>query len=358
MRSVDLLEALGGLDESLPAAAETRSSARRPARKRMLALTAALLTRLSGMMTALAAENENVNHALYQLWPAMAQRLKPVKLSCEDEGLRMEVISGSVEENRANIFLSMQDLTGDRLGPDADLLDSAALQLPFDGSGTCRLVSYDPQTRTATFLLSITFHTAQLDGGKVTFRVQRFLANRSETAVNMTRYLAEEAVEIEGKPLPNLRGWGSTAESSEQLSPKKEQEAMQSLQVLKPQLDIPLTDGVTLTGIGWLDGVFRVQVRYTDILHTDNHGDLTLRGSDGSLCEAGMSLMDGQLRLQSVCWYDRPDRPDDSCEEYFFSELPKEWDGYQLMGYFTTAEPAVEGNWTVTFPLEELQTKP
>jgi len=47
--------------------------------------------------------------------------------------------------------------------------------------------------------------------------------------------------------------------------------------VLKPGDAIASpVDGVTLTGIGYVDGRLHVQAYYADILKTDNHGSISL----------------------------------------------------------------------------------
>ena len=40
---------------------------------------------------------------------------------------------------------------------------------------------------------------------------------------------------------------------------------------------INLKNGVTLTGYGIVDGKFHIQLRFDDILHTDNHGYVYLK---------------------------------------------------------------------------------
>ena len=64
--------------------------------------------------------------ALEVNFPGVADKLKPVNLSCEKQGIRMNVISALVEDDKSWVVYSLQDLEGDRIsrfaGMDVDLL--------------------------------------------------------------------------------------------------------------------------------------------------------------------------------------------------------------------------------------------
>ena len=67
----------------------------RPALVIVLALVLVLF-----IATAVAgATNEAFNAWLYQQWPELALKLMPVNLSCEDQGIRMEVISAVIQDS-------------------------------------------------------------------------------------------------------------------------------------------------------------------------------------------------------------------------------------------------------------------
>ena len=101
-------------------------------------------------------------------------------------------------------------------------------------------------------------------------------------------------------------------------------------------------DGVTLTGIGYVDGWLHVQVYYADILKTDNHGSISLVNR-----ETGEQIeCDG-----SAAFFD--DAGTGSYEDYVFTGIEADaLDTYALYGMFVTSAGPVGGNWSVTFPLE------
>lgn len=101
-------------------------------------------------------------------------------------------------------------------------------------------------------------------------------------------------------------------------------------------------NGVMLTGIGYVDGHLHVQIYYEDILKTDNHGMIALLNSQtGKMitCNGSISFFD--------------DAREGSYEDYIFTGIAADTLGdYALYGDFVTSSGSVEGNWSVTFPLE------
>ena len=295
--------------------------------------------------TALAAFNDDVNQLLYQIWPQAAQALKPVNLSCESQGIRMEVVSATLNGSETLVTLTMQDLEGDRVDATMDLFDSAILQLPYDGSGTCVQTGYDMETKTASFAVYMKFDMDKrpAENDKVSSRVSRFISNKKTQTVDLTPLIPGDITETESIPVPAIRGWAGSPASDRK---DDADEIARSLNVLntKNSLEIPVVDGVTLTGIGIVDGSLHVQIRYTDIRHTDNHGFLTLSDKSGKSYEDSRRLQE----IGHVSWYGENY---DSWEEYIFDEYPEDLSQIILQGEFTTADPAVEGDWYVTFPL-------
>jgi len=328
----------GGFDQRIDLAIRHltgKKAGKRIAYVRWTAVFAAALVLTLGMSTGLAALNEDANQLLYQIWPRAALALRPVNLSCESQGIRMEVVSASLAGSQSLITLTVQDLEGDRVDETMDLFDSAQLQLPYDGAGTCVQTGYDPETKTAAFAVSMDFKMDRpLENEKASFTVSRFLSHKREQTIDLTRFMAEGLSEQETMPLPALRGGAENIP--------------EEVRVLDTQnsLEIPLTEGVTFTGIGLVNGRLHVQIRYTDILHTDNHGFLTLKDKSEN------ALQEGDHGIGSVSWFGENH---DSWEEYMFDLPAMNPSQLLLTGDFVTASPAIEGDWRVTFPLSMIQ---
>lgn len=335
MRADPLMDAIGLIDD------RTVQSARRYRRRRWsrgwcAALAAAVLCMLLTVPTLAFAVTDPVYEALYLISPAAAQALRPVRMSCEDNGIRMEVISASIHGDNANIYISMQDLTGDRIDGTMDLYDSYRINRPFDGSATCQLVSYDAEQKAATFLICITRWGGQdIEGGKITFSVREILSGK-QTFEDLLPQLdlglvARSPFSQSGV---DIRGWSQ---------PGGDRIDVESIPVLTQQDDLlfsPLL-GVQITAMGYLDGKLHIQAHYDNIHETDNHGYLYLQNADGERIRSDLS----------ISFWD--EEHSGSYEEYVFDIPADKLPGYQAYGYFRTGGVLTKGRWQVTFPLEE-----
>ena len=86
-----------------------------------------------------------------------------------------------------------------------------------------------------------------------------------------------------------------------------------------------LIPGVSLTGYGIVDGKVHIQIKYDDVLNTDNHGLVYLKSLDGTeiLCENGVDF-----------W---AENHKDSYQEYIFPALEEKQYNCEVWGEFWTA---------------------
>ena len=283
------------------------------------------------------ADNNFVYELLYALSPAIAQKLKPVSISCEDRGIKMEVVAATVEGANAAILISIQDLTEERLDETTDLFDSYSIHTPYDQTGGCSLVAYDAETKTAFFMVTIEqMNQILIPGDKITFTVSELLSRKTHTNRRLTE------IDLEQVPLvndwmenPNIRGTGGMDMDSLDEN---------HLQLIKPNEESPLLleEGAALTGYGMVEDKLHVQIRYSNILETDNHGDIYLKQQSGEPLHCSYSVS---------FW---ADNSQDSYEEYVFSIPSDELEKYEIWGEFWTCKSGpIQGNWQVTFPLAE-----
>ena len=181
MNGDKIMEAIGMIDEELIIEArETRK--RRLGTKKVLALVAALIILLIFGITSFAREyNPNLDEILYTIFPNIAMNLKPVNISDENNGIKMEIVSAKREGKRAYVYISMQDLEEKRIDETIDLYDSVMLNLPLGFMGNCTKIGYDEKTQTATFLITIDQNGGlKIPWKKVNFSVGCFLSGRIE----------------------------------------------------------------------------------------------------------------------------------------------------------------------------------
>lgn len=290
----------------------------------------------------LAANVPAIYKLMYYVSPTVAQYFKPVQKSCKDNGIKMEVVSAYIHDDKAEIYITMQDLIGDRIDETTDLYDSYSINRPFDSSATCELVGYDKSTKTATFLISITeWGNKKIIGDKITFSVREFISDKhkyNEIPIGI------DLSNIDNAPsTKQVSPGGGGGPKYEEYFPDFESKA----KVLVPSAPMKFpVEGIDFTGIGYVDGMLHIQTSVVDNLIKDNHGYFFLSDKKGNKigCIYNVGFSEN---------LDRDNRTD--YEEYVF-DIPQ-WGiaQYSLYGTFVTSGLFTKGNWQVTFPLEVIK---
>ena len=325
MNPEKLLNAIGEIDDRFIADAHIRRRAL-PLARRLVALAAALILVLSLGVSALAAADVAPAYDfLYQLSPALAQRLKPVQLSCVDNGIEMKVISAEVEGNEATVLVSLRDLEGNRTDATTDLFDSYEIHTPSPSfEGTCSLLDYDEESGTATFLVYLAQPDGtNIEGNKITFSVSCFISGKQsfEGPLDIDLGAAE---------------WNPNTQTDVAL--RGADDFVNGPFLVPGELAAPAKD-VCITAMGFIDDKLHIQAHFADIFTTDAHGLIYLSdGTNTSLDPiAEFSFWDAEGK--------------GSYEEYIFNVSPSDIEKYQLFGWFESSENFCAGDWQVTFAL-------
>lgn len=303
---------------------------------KIVALVASVALFFTLAVPALAAADVQATYEiLYAVSPKIAQELKPVRMHSEDDDIKMEVISAYISGDKAHIYISMQDMTGERIDETTDLYDSYSINRPFSSSATCERISYDEETNTATFLISITqWGQKKIGGKKITFTVDKFLSNKQEFHDKIPQIdLNTVNLSPQTQSGVDMRGWSFNGDISEK------PEYTDYLTATSEGSFSPVDD-VTVTGVGFIAEKLHIQAYYKNILETDNHGYVYLVNADGDeiKSEASVAFWDSERS--------------GSYEEYIFDVSPNEINNYELYGHFWTCNSLTNGDWQVTFPLE------
>jgi len=338
MRGTELLHKLELAD---PAFVEAAAAVPRRRKATGWIAAAACLCLLLGLATpALAAAVPGFCDALYTVSPAAAQYLRPIQPSCEDQGIRMEIAAVNIHADTAEIYVAMQDLTGDRLDETTDLFDSYTISTPFSTTGHCKTMGYDAETKTVYFLVTLEqWDDKDITGDKLTFRVRQLLSGKQTFEGVLDGISLTDAASNPRTQKFYLRGIGDH-DLAVQYKNDPDRTPFTALEPVGT-LANPVP-GVTITGMGYVAGALQIQVHYADILRTDNHGSLCLQDRHT-----------GELIGSDYSFSFWDEQKSGSYEEYVFSNVsPEDLENYVLYGEFTTAAPAIEGDWRITFPLE------
>jgi hypothetical protein len=309
-------------------------------RKPMIAIISLCIC-MSLAIPVLAATVEPIYQLMYLVSPSIAQFFIPVQKTDEDNGIKMEVVSAYIHDNIAEIYITMKDLTENRIDSTTDLFDSYSINRSFDSAASCQNVGYDENTKTATFLITINeYGNKQIEGNKITFSVKEFLSHKHhykdiDIPINLSSITTAN----------NTQKESSNGDGGKDSMKYLNEENVTALVPSKVIDKFPVS-GFELSGIGYIDGMLHIQTAVYDSLTNDNHGYLYLKNSSGD-------TIDCNYNFNFVNNYEKSNRID-YCEYVF--DIPQEEIGqYSLYGDFVTSGMHTEGNWRVTFPLEAVK---
>ncbi len=290
----------------------------------------------SGTTVAVARGSITAYNLLKEVFPEFAAEMFPVFVSCEDEEIRMEVEAVLVEEDMAKVYISMQDLTGNRIDGTIDLFDSYRIESTVGQIGTCELVGFSADDKKATFLITL----QNMDGetwkdSVMKFSMLKFLYGKGVYEKQLTAIAIKEIPVVKELQYDvNIRGRGGFG--LENLDINIGYLLQNPAQIFSP------VEGVTVTAYGFVDEKLRVQVCYDDILETDNHGHIYLKDENGETI----------LPYANVAFWGEDKSK--SYEEYFFDiSSAEDLSKYTIWGHFVTCGNMEEGDWRVSFPIEE-----
>lgn len=299
---------------------------------------------VSGTLVAAAAGNETAFQVVYEMFPDIAMNLVPVNETCEDNGIKMSVEGINIEGDTADVYISLQDMSGNRIDETTDLFDSYDIRTGEDYQGDrmagCSFVSYDEKSKKATFLLSITnMQGTPMSKDKVTFLLSKILTNKNEMSRELTEITNVDEVEnTRDVGEVQLRGWASNGSDIEEFSDFFEKYRRDIL-CEDENIHFSPVDGATVTAYGFVNGKLHVQVHYDDILQHDNHGFITLVDDNSTIYPESIDFWDEE----GVGSY----------TEYIFDITPEEMENYTVYGEFVTCDTLIEGDWSVTFSLTD-----
>ena len=283
---------------------------------------------------------------LSMIGPDMASILQPLEISSEDNGIKMEAVAAMNDDETAVFYLTLQDLTGDRI-------DKTLYLRPGDYSFTdtinygWEIVNYDPTTKTAT-LRMLASGMAGLNGKKVTFSLGPFIGKRQSDTVNTGISLANiprvSASETVNCHIKGLEG-GDYEEFIED----------GAIKILRPDqmnLSLPNINFVHISNVGFIDGRLHIQIERSD--HgLDGEEYLYLADSQGNPLHNLKDYTYGEI----IFGTDESGDPvqGSKYKEYIFDIKNLNLNKTVLAGDFVTNENYITGNWKTTFKIQSVK---
>ena len=310
---------------------------------RGIVVAAGLLLVINVSLPVLAGTFPTIYELMYLVSPAVAQFYQPVQLSDEYDGIRMEVVAAYIHEETAEIYITLQDLEGDRLDETTDLYDSYSIHMPYSAIGNCRKVGYDPESGILTYLITVTQENGRkIEGEKLTFSVGGYLGQKQEyekieIPIDLTHVTDAQCQYVDSPANGGtMTGHSGLVTDMSEIYP-----------VLVPQLadpDFPI-EGVKLTGIGYVEGKLHIQYAVENVLNNDNYGFFFLQNEEGEMLQEV-----GSISFREGTGENRIDYRD-----AVFLISQEELQDYRLYGDFVISEGFHKGNWQVTFPIKSME---
>jgi hypothetical protein len=274
----------------------------------------------------------------------MAWAVRPIEMSAEDQGIRLEVVAAGRFDNRLKLYITLQDIEGDRISGDIGLHEYGVSSPKFGSSGAAGIdiISYDPETRTATLLFE-SVSSDVLDDSKLTFSVEGIEYNsiyheNYDTGIDLTGLQRDEGItevtvsRINAYNIRDSRGG--------------ELKAADIIRLLEPNMDninfagIP---GFMISSAGIIDGALHVQA-WVDKEKRGFGEHFLLLDSSGDPINADSWFF---FELDDSGQF-APDSGHSGYREYVFNVNPDDLGQYRLVSNFHHNE-YLDGRWDVTF---------
>ena len=278
--------------------------------------------------------------------PALADFVLPVETSDTSKGITMQVEAIDIQDNTAEIIISFSDAEGsdkDLIKGSIDLYDSYYLKsygASYEAGG-CEFLEYDELEDKAYFKISLSTD-GSYKSEKVRFSVHQILTNKSREK----QWIELDNI-IKNPKMKSVSYGGGGRQDSElynQYFGESDNGSSQSggLVMDIAEVDESMIEALTVTGVGYSDGVLRIQTCCGNCSDADRHMRSFLIDSMGNERDCDLSLG----------WQDEIDGESVSFDEHLFLVDESKLDKIQIYGIFYTAENSVNGNWEVTFELE------
>ena len=297
--------------------------------------------------------------------PELADLFVPVQKSSTRAGICMEVeaIYLEDEDKSAQVLISFQDTQGDRIQGPVDLYESYYLSSlnSQDASwvvGGCSYVDYDRETGKAYYRIQLSSDVAY-ERSKLTFGVRELLLHHEEEEreIPMTEISADMPTKYVTMTGRGVTDWEDYA----QMCGLTMEEPMDFIEGLYSTPDalwpsarvldgIPVSecaaDDFTITGLQYKYNVIRLQICWGDCTRVDRH-----------VFPVFLKLADGTERSLwfSISWGEKQGDKRLVFYEYYLPCTPEELEGAGLYGLFSRTEDPLEGNWKVTFRVEDTE---
>ena len=290
---------------------------------------------LASSITVGATMNGQLQNLLWMISPDIAVLLEPIHQTVEHEGIKMEVVTAMQDEDMTVIYVTMQDVEGNRIDETLDIYDYWVSK---GSSFNAERIHFDEATNTA-LIRFMTFNGFKMD--KLQILIRSFLSDKSVLEDVPLPVDLDKITHQQTELLPDgtVRGRGGAQLDDQDYV----------LPAGKLDVKTPLYNGMKITNIGLNEGKLHVQVEW---LANDaiDHGTFHLVNAAGEKIHPNNSISYGRdENRRPIYAY--------NYEEIIFDTKGVNLEEYSLQTTIYASGNHVEGNWRTTFKLDEVKNK-
>lgn len=291
-----------------------------------------------------AATIPSFNNLLSFINPDIALMLQPIGIISEDNGIKMEVVAAMNDDEMAVVYLTMQDLTSNRIDETLDIYDYSLNGVHMSN---IQIVNYDEITKTATLRMQAN-GGEKLNGKKLSFRIDSFLSDKRifdavETGINVSDIVETNPSQVIPLDMNNIPGGGGDL--------FKELKSQGTIKVLKTDqmnIRLPNIDFMYISNIGFIGDQLHIQIKWIGN-GIDDHGYLYFADASGNKINTNAStIYFGTDELGNTEY-------GNGYTEYIFGVDNINLDEVKLKGHFVSNGKYTTGNWKTTFKLQSVE---
>lgn len=270
--------------------------------------------------------------------------LQPIQLISEDSGIKMEVVSAMRDEDIIVVYITLQDIEGNRIDETLDLNDS--YRIKGIDSYTSEIVDYNDENKTVTLRIQGNSNK-YFKNKKVEFSLNSLMSGRNNITSSLNNYLFKDnlinklnsTVKLDMNNIP-----GGGGDLYQELETEKEIDILE-----KNNLNIKFKEieFMNITNMGIINNKLHIQTKW-DISKFNNHGFLYLSDNNGEK----VKLKEANIYYS----FDKDVKPiyGNDYVEYIFDIENINLENINLNAEVFYSEAYVEGEWGVKFELQKI----
>lgn len=341
---------------------KSRAARKSPSFKRHLVTATASILLMLFTVGAAAATISGFKYLLSIIGEENAAVISPVEISDEDQGIKMEVVAAGRFDNILRVYVTLQDMTGERLGDDVRIKDYSITGIErsktdgrtgiYTSSGFGRAIDYDKENHKATFLYERNNDT-KLEGEELTLKINKILYN---TKVYSEYKVAEaDLLKIDRNPpifyakMNQFQFAYNTGVPGGSFIDYKDEDTIPVLKEQGNKINFPQTESLKISAMGIIDGKLHVQA-WKD-RNSPKHIDYNIYLTDPKNPDQSKWYIDSEGTFGFDLDGDSNiTKETDFTEyiEYVYDIDEDRLDKYELLAYISESD-VINGNWEVSF---------